>query len=78
MSAQVAGLTFEEKKCPKCGGVLFRKPCPCPMKRQGWETCARCLNPACGTIVGLKMSKSRRFKLRRRKKSALGPFAISN
>lgn len=41
-------------KCPKCGGPVFRKACPCPFTRSGWQTCGRCFNPACATVVGVK------------------------
>lgn len=67
----------EGRRCPKCGGALFRKPCPCPFKRRGFATCARCLNPKCATVVGLETRKDRGRRRSRQPKSPLGPFGIT-
>lgn len=72
----VAGLTVEETRCPKCGGPMFRKPCPCPFKRKGWEACARCFNPACATVVGIRRRPGRSGRKNRIGRPELGPFAI--
>lgn len=72
----------DDRKCPKCGSHLFRKPCPCPFKRKGWKICARCVNPACATVVGIERAKgsgpARGEKRRNRKtpKGSLGPFGV--
>lgn len=55
----------KSEKCPKCGGAVFRKPCPCFMRNQGWAVCARCLNPKCATVFGLK-KRPRSRSLKRR------------
>jgi len=47
------GLTISETVCPKCGSAMFVKRCPCPFKRKGWATCAKCAG--CGHTVGLVM-----------------------
>ncbi len=82
MSEIVPGVfTVDDRKCPKCGGTLFVKPCPCPFKRQGWTRCARCFNPKCATVVGLEKKKFRGDRARgqkRRNKGHLGPFGIPN
>lgn len=72
---------LNDRKCPKCGAPLFRKPCPCPFKRQGWTVCARCTNTKCATVIGIEKRKVRGDRARgqkRRNKGALGPFGISN
>jgi len=43
------------EKCAKCGSSMVKRPCPCPFKRKGWATCAKCVNRRCGTVKGLKM-----------------------
>jgi len=55
----IAGLKTTKTPCPKCGSAMFVKPCPCPFKRKGWLTCAKCLNPACSATVGLVRRKGR-------------------
>lgn len=48
VSSIVAG-----QKCPRCGSALVKRPCPCPFKRKGWATCAKCINKKCAANVGL-------------------------
>lgn len=74
MKSGIPGITIEDRKCPRCNGPLFRKPCPCPFKRKGWEVCARCLNPSCATVVGIKKKAGRRGRVGR---PQVGPFAIN-
>lgn len=61
---KVAGLELAPNPCPKCGGRMFKRPCPCFLARKGWSECARCADPKCANVVGLK----RKSKLSRRKK----------
>ena len=69
--AEVAGLTIiDGRTCPKCGSGLFLKPCPCPFKRKGWKVCARCLNPRCATVVGIRRREGRRPR------SGADPFGL--
>jgi hypothetical protein len=58
MEEVVPGIVTGDR-CPKCGGPAFRKPCPCPFKRRGWTVCARCFNPACATVFGIRRRKGR-------------------
>lgn len=77
-------ILVDDRRCPKCHGPIFLKPCPCPFKRQGWARCARCLNPKCATVVGLERKKAGANKTRgqarrnKRRKGGLGPFGIPN
>ena len=53
----VAGLEIAEVKCPKCGRPMFIKPCPCFLRRKGWETCVKCVK--CGHQAGYKKRRKR-------------------
>jgi len=56
----VPGVVVKPKdKCEKCGGPVFRKPCPCFMRNRGWAICAKCLNPKCSHTMGLKKKPMR-------------------
>lgn len=50
----------KSERCPRCKGPVFRRPCPCFMRGK-WAVCARCLNPRCAYVFGLK----RRIKKRK-------------
>ena len=47
------GLDIADVPCPHCGSGMFVKKCPCPFKKKGWATCAKCVS--CGHTVGLVM-----------------------
>ena len=47
------GLEIADALCPSCGSAMFKKKCPCPFRRKGWGTCAKCIK--CGHTVGLVM-----------------------
>jgi hypothetical protein len=57
---KVAGIITIETPCPKCQSRMFQIPCKCPQRRQGWAICAKCFNPKCGTIVGIKKRREHR------------------
>lgn len=42
-----------DMKCPACGSAMVKRPCPCPFRRKGWATCAKCINKRCAKNVGL-------------------------
>lgn len=50
----VAGLKVIATPCPKCGGAMFEKICPCKLRHHGWMTCAKCMNPKCAHTIGIK------------------------
>ena len=70
---KVAGIEVVENPCPKCGHSMFKKPCPCPFRRKGWATCAKCLNPKCAYTMGLTM-RARGSRARAPHRNAGSPF----
>lgn len=48
------GIVVAPTACPKCQGKMIIRVCPCFLRKNGYTSCARCLNPKCATIIGLK------------------------
>lgn len=51
---KVKGLKIWKNKCPKCGGIMFIKACPCMYRKKGWKICARCFNTKCRKVIKIK------------------------
>jgi predicted RNA-binding Zn-ribbon protein involved in translation (DUF1610 family) len=49
-AVEVAGLEFIAIPCAKCGKAMFRRPCPCRLRKH--RACAQCIK--CGYIMGLR------------------------
>ena len=48
------GIVVAPTACPNCQGKMIVRSCPCFLRKNGFTSCARCLNPKCATIIGLK------------------------
>ena len=55
---RVAGLAIIATPCPKCKSAMYKMVCRCTMRKQGWNTCAKCV--ACGSVIGLTKRKGRK------------------
>lgn len=59
MTEVVAGVVVKRgERCPRCGGPMFRKTCPCFLRTRGYATCAKCLNPKCAYLMGVEKKRS--------------------
>lgn len=47
---KIAGLEFVDTPCPKCQSAMYKKVCPCKMRKQGWNICIKCVK--CGETLG--------------------------
>jgi len=54
---RVAGLQIIATPCPKCASAMYKMVCRCHMRKQGWNTCAKCV--ACGEVIGLTKRRGR-------------------
>lgn len=41
-----------DRKCPRCGSGMFKKPACCAMRKRGWQSIVKCLNPRCSYKEG--------------------------
>ena len=58
MKDEVAGVVVKRgERCPRCGGPMFRKTCPCFLRSRGYATCAKCLNTRCAFLMGVDKKK---------------------
>jgi len=55
---RVAGLEIIATPCPKCKSAMYKKVCPCHMRKHGWAICAKCVR--CGETIGLTKRKGRK------------------
>lgn len=55
----IPGIRIYEKPC-RCGSKMMIRACPCFLKKHGWASCARCLNPKCARIIGIEKSRKKR------------------